>query len=265
MAKDVSHAVRMNKDLECKPFAYFLHRFRGIYKNSGMLPDQVFHIRSRSSKKCISRNGGGYTMRDCNRATKFHQANMRPEGFPSQDDAAVFGGPRDAPKEGGNNPVVCGGHQAKSCAECVRAAPHGDGAGWCHADCAWVFGQCVDVSVAEQMEERSKSDPQKCCSGIRDWNSLDCWDTLNNDGPSPYFCDVTGKNANQQYIWAADGRLRHWTGKCVSEVPKRDKLRSHDCADSTEWEKIDIFEPPETRIYNADVKKLGLSEDSPDV
>ena len=35
--------------------------------------------------------------------------------------------------------VSCGNHKADSCDKC----PQGNGALWCHGDCAWVKGQCI--------------------------------------------------------------------------------------------------------------------------
>jgi len=35
--------------------------------------------------------------------------------------------------------VTCGGHKAKTCAEC----PQGNGADWCSGDCVWKDNQCV--------------------------------------------------------------------------------------------------------------------------
>ena len=71
------------KDLQCKPFVYFLHRFRKrvaekdlqtsdvhsdcsrkihrallrLYRKGGVLPDSVFKLRLKGSDKCISRSG----------------------------------------------------------------------------------------------------------------------------------------------------------------------------------------------------------------
>ena len=35
--------------------------------------------------------------------------------------------------------VSCGGHEAKSCAEC----PQGNGANWCNGDCQWINDECI--------------------------------------------------------------------------------------------------------------------------
>ena len=73
------------EELQCKPFVYFLHRFRKrpaekdlqtsdarsdcsrkihrallrLYRKGGVLPDNVFKLRLKGSGKCISRSGSG--------------------------------------------------------------------------------------------------------------------------------------------------------------------------------------------------------------
>jgi len=249
---NVSEGKAMRKRLQCKPFVYFLHRFRKLYRDGGVLPKQVFKIREASSKRCLQRNGGGYALTDCLRGSWFHHANQRGSNYPRTKSIVDLGSAGD-----GDGQVTCGAHMAKSCAEC----PQGHGAGWCHNDCEWVFGACVNQDRYRENQRRNKA-VEPCCSGIREWNSLDCFDVLGANGPQPYQCDLSGSNANQQYFWDASGRIFHGSGKCIDV--KHKKVASSECEEAARWEEIEHFVPQETTLYHAAVKKYGLTEDMPD-
>jgi len=49
------HAVRDR--LGCRPFAWFLWRFRDVYEDSGLLPDEVFQLQETKSGLCLTYNG----------------------------------------------------------------------------------------------------------------------------------------------------------------------------------------------------------------
>merc|ERR1712228_951782 len=78
-AIDVSEANRLKQTLGCKPFGYFLHRFRKIYTNGGLLPDRVFKIRSITSGQCIERRNREFVMSPCDAGSWFHLANQNPK------------------------------------------------------------------------------------------------------------------------------------------------------------------------------------------
>merc|ERR1711920_1008028 len=129
-------------------------------------------------------------------------------------------------------------------------------------DCSWVLGQCIATTEFKKFKLRQ---PKKCCSGIREWNSIDCWDDLEEaTGPRASFCDVTGKWTLQQYIFDSSGLLRHHSGKCVDVAAHGNKLKAAECKDADRWEQADAFEPVETKMYHAAVRKYGLSDDLPD-
>jgi len=92
---------------------------------------------------------------------------------------------------------------------------------------------------------------------------LNCWDKLDKNGPTAYYCDISGHNANQQYIIDPAGYIRHQTGKCVS-VDENGKVQSSSCEEAVRWEVIDGFLPFETTEYLRTVEKYGLSDDMPD-
>jgi glycosyltransferase involved in cell wall biosynthesis len=258
---NASTILERRKRMGCKPFAYFLHRFRKIYLDSGMLPSQVFRIRLKEDDRsdddrCLKRHGRNYHLARCDQGTWFHEANWVPPDFPLAADLAA--GVASGGSSSKDGEVTCGGHKAPSCAEC----PQGNGEGWCHVDCTWVFGQCIEKEpYLRRMAQRKTP---KCCSGIREWNALECLDTIDAHGPTAYQCDVTGKNRNQQYIFDNEDRIRHQGGKCLNPDASRGKLVAGDCDKGARWEQIEGFVPEETDLYHEAVRRLGYSEDSPD-
>merc|ERR1712187_813964 len=79
---------------------------------------------------------------------RMHAVNFTLEEPSTNDEAKAFMGylrflVADAPDM--QYQVSCGGHQAKSCADC----PQGNGADWCNGDCKWERGQCVLGSTAK--------------------------------------------------------------------------------------------------------------------
>lgn len=188
---DVANVLERKKSLHCKPFAYFLHRFRRVYQIGGVLPMEAFKLKSRDGDLCVDRKGGKqhFGLSACDRAAIFHFANQDPT-------------------KGG-----------------------------------------------------------RCCSGIRQWNTLECFDRLDPTGPLHYYCDVTGKNINQEWIMLPDGRIKNYYGHCLT-VSHNDReppgLMGARCQDAVRWEQIDKFLPEETQLYEDAVKKYGYTDDMPD-
>lgn len=255
---NVSQTLAVKQRLGCKPYVYYLHRFRKIYRDAAVIPPRAFRIRAKGVDSCIENHGSAYALTSCERAGWFHLANLQQAGFPPDSG----GPPQSSPLKPGSKQVKCGQHYAASCSEC----PQGHGAGWCNADCAWSWGTCLlKVDVAEQQRTLDKSRKRKCCSGIREYNTMNCLDALKNDGPIPYQCDVVGINTNQQYHFQPDGQIRHYSGQCLGATVGN-TLTAVDCdlPSTTRWEQVEEFLPEEFTWYEESVKKYGLTEDLPD-
>lgn len=52
--RDVSNFEEVKKRLQCKPFAWFLWRFRDIYVEGGLLPKEVFKLREVKTGECLT-------------------------------------------------------------------------------------------------------------------------------------------------------------------------------------------------------------------
>ncbi|CAK9058214.1 unnamed protein product [Durusdinium trenchii] len=242
---DVSKTMELKKRLGCKPFAYFLHRFRKVYLQSGMLPEKVFRIRSSSTGKCLRRQNRGYLLSDCSGGTWLHHGNMIPEAFPKPEALSRLIQSAD---DDANLETNCGGHKVTGgCSAC----PQGHGSEWCHADCQWVFAVCMSRAEAAKV---SAQPLETCCSGIREWNSLDCWADLTGKGPETALCDITGRSSPQQFMFDDDGRIWHSTGECLG-VKDGEELKKGHCASAEKWEIVDAFEPFETQTYKKAVVK----------
>lgn len=249
---DVSNVVKQRQELGCKPFAYFLHRFRKVFIDAAVLSDEIFKIRERNTDKCVKRYGNTYQVHQCSSASWFHFLNLRPPDFPLPEEL-----PQEEEAQPGSD-VTCGGHHAPTCAGC----PQGHGAGWCNADCTWVFGACVLRIKYESA--KSGEEGKKCCSGIREWNTMECFDRPDQNGPLAYFCDTMGKNANQQYLFGEDGRIRHQSGVCISVASDGHRLTTGDCEKASLWERVEARMPEETTLYHQAVSKYNLGDDIPD-
>mmetsp|Transcript_58838 Transcript_58838/g.137831 ORF Transcript_58838/g.137831 Transcript_58838/m.137831 type:complete len:627 (-) Transcript_58838:128-2008(-) len=52
--RDVSNFEEVKQRLQCRPFAWFLWRFRDIYVDGGLLPTEVFKLREVKSGNCLT-------------------------------------------------------------------------------------------------------------------------------------------------------------------------------------------------------------------
>ena len=129
------------------------------------------------------------------------------------------------------------------------------------------MGACISKAAADKLGFL----PQRsCCSGLREWNSLDCMESLRPapGGPGTALCDVAGAATGQHYSFKSGGRIHHHSsGLCVSEDPaggQYPKAVGAKCEEAHRFEVADAFEPEETRIYRESVLRNGLTDDLPD-
>eukprot|EP00927_Polykrikos_kofoidii_P059322 TRINITY_DN54501_c0_g1_i1.p1 TRINITY_DN54501_c0_g1~~TRINITY_DN54501_c0_g1_i1.p1 ORF type:complete len:747 (+),score=107.55 TRINITY_DN54501_c0_g1_i1:50-2290(+) len=89
---DLSELNAIRDNLHCRPFAWFLRRFKGIYEDGGLLPPDIFMLRDTSTGKCLDYSGeagtapsgeGGVALVDCDGARQqmfWHGGNAGREG-----------------------------------------------------------------------------------------------------------------------------------------------------------------------------------------
>jgi len=256
---NVSEMLQVRQRLQCKPFVYFLHRFRKVYLDAAVIPPMVFRISARGIGKCIYRGGFNFMLGPCRTASWFNLANLRPDWFPSDGQFSVADSNSKPSLKSSPNTVKCGSHFAGSCAEC----PQGHGASWCNADCEWTFGGCAPK--AKLLLRKPSASHRKCCSGIRHYGTMFCFDRLDATGPLPYQCDTMGVNSNQQFVFHSNGIIRHSSGLCLVATPDN-KLAASDCSlpNITRWDKLEEYQPPEFKQYKDGVRRHGLTDDLPD-
>ena len=70
---DLSERLQLKEKLQCKPFQFFVDRFRAVFDMKHMLPTTHFAIKDETSGKCVEAvktgNKGGFRLGDCQKAT----------------------------------------------------------------------------------------------------------------------------------------------------------------------------------------------------
>jgi len=69
---DISNIISVRKDLNCKSYSWFMHRFKHVYEDGGLLPRETFSLRvggsvadsGSSSGKCLTYTGNAGTSSD---------------------------------------------------------------------------------------------------------------------------------------------------------------------------------------------------------
>lgn len=54
---DTSNIVEVKDRLKCKSFAWFMHRFKHVYEDGGLIPKETFSIRVADSDQCLTYEG----------------------------------------------------------------------------------------------------------------------------------------------------------------------------------------------------------------
>ncbi|EER19164.1 Polypeptide N-acetylgalactosaminyltransferase, putative [Perkinsus marinus ATCC 50983] len=76
---DISNILEIKKGLKCRPFAWFLYRFRALYFDAGLVPRQVFHLKDDISGMCLETRGqNDVVLSRCSESSKgqlWHQGN----------------------------------------------------------------------------------------------------------------------------------------------------------------------------------------------
>mmetsp|Transcript_86593 Transcript_86593/g.269131 ORF Transcript_86593/g.269131 Transcript_86593/m.269131 type:complete len:384 (-) Transcript_86593:55-1206(-) len=54
---DLSNILEFRDRLKCRPFSWFLRRFKSIYEDAGLIPEQIFKLREDTSGLCLKYTG----------------------------------------------------------------------------------------------------------------------------------------------------------------------------------------------------------------
>jgi len=85
---EVKNYDPVKESLGCKPFAFFLWRFRHVYIDAGVIPERVFHIREKTSGLCLSFGWGGLALEGCDESKKKQVVQL---GNQDQEESAALG------------------------------------------------------------------------------------------------------------------------------------------------------------------------------
>lgn len=58
---NVSNILQVKHRLKCRPFAWFLRRFKGLYEDGGLIPAEVFMIQEKFTNLCLQFDGSAGT------------------------------------------------------------------------------------------------------------------------------------------------------------------------------------------------------------
>merc|ERR1712194_79950 len=66
-SEEVTNFNPVKKQLGCRPFIYFLYRFRKVYIEGGVIATSIFHIKDKESGLCLVRGGPGVMAQECDK------------------------------------------------------------------------------------------------------------------------------------------------------------------------------------------------------
>jgi len=77
--ESVQNFESVKRRLFCKPFSYFLYRFRGLYVGGAVIPQKVFLLKERKTGLCLTRAFQGTVGATCSQQSpmqQFQQGNI---------------------------------------------------------------------------------------------------------------------------------------------------------------------------------------------
>lgn len=77
--EEVKNYDVVKQTLACKPFSYFLYRFRKMYIEGGVIPQRIFNLREKKSELCLTATGGATSGDHCDaqkNTQKFQLGNV---------------------------------------------------------------------------------------------------------------------------------------------------------------------------------------------
>lgn len=166
----------------CRPFAWYLRRFKAIYEDAGIIPSDIFMIREEKSMRCL-----------------FFQGHAGTSGS---------------------------GKESVSLKECDENNPR----------MFWHLGN-------------SNPRDKTCCSGLRAWNTEQCFQGKAGTG----ICEISGRHTLQAWQLDENGALKQ-RDKCIGSE-NGNALKEAPCVswrnkEGGRWTKQATRVPLETKLYN---------------
>merc|ERR1712113_998924 len=115
---DLENILEVKRRLSCRSYAWFMHRFKHVYEDGGLVPPETFGLKALHIGKCLTYLGSAGTS-----ANGYGRAMLRPCN--SQDDRQRWHGANRDPSA--QDQPCCSGLRAWNTDQCIFGVD-GDGA-----------------------------------------------------------------------------------------------------------------------------------------
>jgi len=192
---DMSNFQEVKNRLQgCRPFAWYLRRFKAVYEDAGLLPPEIFMLKHETSGKCLQFLGTAGTSGSGREGTRLGSCDENNHRF------------------------------------------------------FW------------HLANRRMSDGT-CCSGLRAWNTDQCFQGMVGGTASTVVCELSGLDQTQHWRWR-DGQLEDGNGNCMgpSAGTWSKALESGPCLSfrnrgGARWTKEAVRMPLETEVYQREQRE----------
>lgn len=106
---DISNILAVKTRQKCNSFAWFLHRFSGVYIDGGLIPSETYLLQVADGEQCLTYTGGAGTSPNGWGKAKLHRCNPK-------DDRQRWHGANKNLKHGGS---CCSGIRAWNTDQCI--------------------------------------------------------------------------------------------------------------------------------------------------
>lgn len=117
---DISNILSVRSDLKCKSYSWFMHRFKHVYEDAGLVPREIFSLQvggtGASAGKCLTYNGAAGTSQDGRGTATLEACDSR------NDRQRWHGANRDSSKA---ERPCCSGLRAWNTDQCIARAMSG--------------------------------------------------------------------------------------------------------------------------------------------
>jgi len=112
---DIENILEVKRRLQCRSFAWFMHRFKSVYEDAGLIPAETFGLRAAPGGKCLVYVGQAGTSPDGHGRAVLRECN------PNDERQRWHAANRDTYREG----ACCSGLRAWNTDQCIQSVQSG--------------------------------------------------------------------------------------------------------------------------------------------